>query len=238
MSLWSDLGLDMARHRLIALVGAGGKTTALYALAREAAQAGQRVAVTTTTHILPHPRLPLAQDPGALAQLLTSHPAVVLGKWDKPGKLTAALPPHKLRGLADTVLVEADGARGLPLKAPADHEPVLPPDADAVVAVAGLDALGQPVAQVCHRPEQVCALLGVGPEHPVAPADIVDILSSPQGGRKNVPAEAAFRCLLNKADTPALRGTGEEIQTLLAARGVPAALHTYGEEERDGQCWF
>ena len=57
MGLWSDLHLDMDRHRAVTLVGGGGKTTTMYALAREAREAGKRVIVTTTTHIMPHPRI-------------------------------------------------------------------------------------------------------------------------------------------------------------------------------------
>ena len=43
--------------------------------------------------------------------------------------------PEELRRAADVVLVEADGAKRLPLKAPAEYEPVIPPCADAVAAV-------------------------------------------------------------------------------------------------------
>ena len=52
MELWRRLALDPAAHRLVTLVGGGGKTTLLYALARQAVDAGYTVAVTTTTHIL------------------------------------------------------------------------------------------------------------------------------------------------------------------------------------------
>ena len=48
------------------------------------------------------------------------------------------------RAVAGVVIAEADGARLRPLKAPAEHEPVIPPAADAVVAVAGLDSVGAP----------------------------------------------------------------------------------------------
>ena len=63
MGIWEQLGLDMARHRMVALVGAGGKTSTLYALARQAADSGRTVVVTTTTHILRHPGLPLGEEP-------------------------------------------------------------------------------------------------------------------------------------------------------------------------------
>ena len=238
MGIWTALELRPDRHRLIALVGGGGKTTTLYALAAEAAAGGRTVVVTTTTHMMPHPRLPLTDDPGALPSLLAERRAVTLGRWDRPGKLTGAVRPEALTGLADVVLAEADGARLLPLKAPADHEPVIPACADAVVSVAGLDSLGEPVGSICHRPERVCVLLGVGPEHRVTPADVAEILASPLGGRKSVPAGAAFRCLLNKADTPERREAGERIRKLLAERGVPAAVYSYMEKERGGLCWF
>lgn len=238
MGIWSELALRPDRHRLIALTGGGGKTTTLYALAAEAAAGGRTVVVTTTTHIMPHPRLPLTDDPAALPALLAGGGVAALGRWDRPDKLSGAVPPGELAGLADVVLAEADGARLLPLKVPADHEPVIPPGADAVVAVAGLDSLGEPVSRVCHRPERVCALLGVPPGHRVTPADVAEILASPLGGRKGVPAGAAFRCLLNKADTPERRAAGERIRRLLAQRDIPAAVHSYVEKERGGLCWF
>ena len=238
MGIWTELKLDRDRCRLAALVGGGGRTTTLYALAHEAALAGRRVLVTTTTHIMPHPRLPLTDDPAALPGLLARHPAVTLGRWDRPGKLAGAVPPEALPGLADLVLAEADGARLLPLKVPADHEPVIPRNADAVIAAAGLDCLGKPVAETCHRPERVEALLRVGPEHLITPGDVAEILASPEGGRKDVPPGAEFRCLLNKADTPELRAAGEEIRALLAERGIYGAVHSYSERERGGACWF
>ena len=63
MDTWGLLGLEMAEHRAVALVGAGGKSSTMYALARQARDTGRTVIVTTTTHIMPHPRLPLTDDP-------------------------------------------------------------------------------------------------------------------------------------------------------------------------------
>ena len=136
------------------------------------------------------------------------------------------------------VLIEADGAKLRPLKAPADHEPVIPPACDAVIAAAGLDCVGRPIGEVCHRPERVCALLGTDPEHLVTPADVAAILSSPRGGRKDVGQAMAFRCLLNKADDAVRRAWGEEIGALLARQGIFSAITYYTEEERGGLCLF
>ena len=238
MGVWERLDLHMDVHRLVALVGAGGKTSTLYALARQGVDGGKKVVITTTTHILPHPALPLAGSLEELAALLADRPAATWGRYALPDKLSGGGPPAAALAVADLVLVEADGARLHPLKAPAGHEPVIPPEADAVVALAGLDCIGQTVGAVCHRPERVCALLGVGMDHVLAPADVAAVLSHPQGGRKGVGAGMAFRCLLNKADNPAREALGREIQSILAQNGIVSAVTHYTERERGGLCLF
>ena len=238
MDIWAALDLHMDVHRLVALVGAGGKTSTLYALARQGVDNGKKVVITTTTHILPHPALPLAGSLEELAALLADRPAATWGRYALPDKLSGGGPPAEALAVADLVLVEADGARLHPLKAPADHEPVIPPEADAVVALAGLDCIGQTVGAVCHRPERVCALLGVGMDHVLTPADVAAVLSHPQGGRKGVGGSMAFRVLLNKADTPERAAWGREIQDILARQGIFSAVTHYEERERGGLCLF
>lgn len=238
MDLWERLRLDPRRHRVVTLVGGGGKTTLMYALAREVWEAGGWVAVTTTTHILPHPRLTAV---GGLRweevrALLDRRGIVCLGRPGPEGKLCGipGLEPGRIP--ADVVLAEGDGARGHPLKAPGDHEPVILPGSRAVVAAAGLDCLGKPVQDICHRPEQVCRLLGKPPEALVEPEDVVHILSSPLGGRKAVEPHMAFRCALNKAEL--CPEGAEEIRRRLEVLGIPTAVTSFQEKERGGQCWF
>lgn len=238
MGIWERLALDPAVHRLVALVGGGGKSSTMYAMVRQAMDLGLTVVVTTTTHILPHPCLPLTGDPAALPALLAEHRVVTLGAYDDRGKLTGAGDPAACLTAADVVLVEADGAKLRPLKAPADHEPVIPPGCNAVIASAGLDCLGSSIEEICHRPERVCALLGVPPSHLVTPADVAAILSDPLGGRKGVGQAMAFRCLLNKADDPRRQALGNEIRALLARQGIHSAVTYYREKERGGACLF
>ena len=216
MGIWEKLRLEPDCHRVVALVGAGGKTSTLFALAREARAAGLTAIVTTTTHIRPHPRLPLTgeTDGEKLRALVDAQGVVLCGRREPTGKLTLAAAVETCRRAADVVLVEADGAKMLPLKAPAEHEPAIPPCADAVVAVAGLDGVGQAVEAACHRPERVRALLGAGEGHLLTPADVAALLAHPQGGRKGVAEGMAFRCLLNKADTPARRQYAREAAAL------------------------
>lgn len=239
MRLWDKLGLDMDRHRVIALVGGGGKTTTMYALAREAREAGKTVIVTTTTHILPHPALFMTHetDPAALRGLVEQHGILTVGALDQRGKMTGG-DVAACAAAADIVLAEADGARVRPLKVPADHEPVIPAQTQAVVALSGMDCLGRTVEDICHRPERVCALLECGMDHVITPADVAAILSSPQGSRKSVEEAMAFRCVLNKADTDERIKGAEEIAALLEQRDIPAVITAYPPEEQGGLSWF
>ncbi len=114
---------------ITSIVGGGGKTTLLLRLARELCEAGMRVVVTTSTHIFPPEGIPTLTD-GTLAEasaLLKREGLVCLGTPVEKGKLAAPkFAFAELAKIADYVLVEADGAKGLPLKAPAEHEPVIP----------------------------------------------------------------------------------------------------------------
>lgn len=238
--MWEKLELDLERIRMVTLVGGGGKSTTMYALAKAAQDRGKTVIVTTSTHILPHPGIFLTDNPQPdhLRACLAAHRVLTLGTMGRADKLCGVGAMGVCKAVADVVLIEGDGARVKPLKVPAGHEPVIPPESDGVVAVAGLDALGRPIGEICHRPEQVAAFLGKSLEEEVTEADIAAILSSPQGGRKCVTEGMAFRCLLNKADTPALERRGERVAGLLAQRGIRAYLNHYTQEERGGTCWF
>ena len=190
------------------LVGGGGKTTLLYAFARHCAAKGWRVLVSTTTHIR-QPGENYAADEAALAALWAAGQYAVAGVPAEQGKLTA-LPPEQLTrwmAQADIVLLEADGAKRMPCKAPAAHEPVLLPESDVVLAVAGLSALGRPLREVCFRLEQACALLGAAPETLLTPELLARLLASEQGGRKQVGEPAVFLwCSIRQSPRPHCSG--------------------------------
>lgn len=237
MGLWEELRLDMDRHTRIALVGGGGKTSVLYKLAREAVDAGAKVLVTTTTHMWPHPGVLLADSRAEIESELRRQSIAMLGKLGPAGKVGGIGNAEEYLALANVVLAEADGSRGLPLKAPAEHEPVIPEWAGAVIAVAGLDCVGEPICQACHRPEQVCKLLGKAMDENLTPQDVAAVLCSPDGGRKAV-GERAFRVVLNKVDTPPRAEYGALIQRELDKLGTPSAVTSFQEKERGGICWF
>ena len=221
------------KGHVVSLVGGGGKTTLLYALSEHCARRGWRVLAGTTTHIR-QPKQNFAAADADVKALWAAGAFAVLGTPDGSGKLTAP-PPRQLEywmEQADAVFLEADGAKRLPCKAPAAHEPVLLPQSDIVLAVAGLSAVGKPLQEVCFRLETACTLLGVPPETILTPELLAKLLADEQGGRKAVGARH-FYAVLNQADTPQRQAAGEKTKELLRARyGVSVVLTTFSERER------
>lgn len=213
-----DFVTDGKQHN-ICLVGGGGKTTVMYELATAWADCGRRVLVLTSTHILKPADGSFAADAAAVQDLWQQGRYAVIGTPElATGKLTA--PPQEvyenLQPQADVILCEADGSRHLPCKAPAEHEPVLLPDSDIVLAVAGMDALGRPLAQACQRPQLAAELLDCSLDSVIDEQMLTALLLSEQGARKNVGARAYY-IVLNKCDL--LKATQQEKlrQQLLAA---------------------
>ena len=120
----------------------------------------------------------------------------------------------------------------MPCKAPASREPVLLPECDTVLAVAGLSALGRPLREVCFRLDEACALLHTAPDAPLTPELLAALLASEAGGRKLV-GERAFYAVLNQADDPARRALGETTRTILWERyHVQSVLTHFAKGER------
>lgn len=167
MALAEALGVGPG---VTSVIGSGGKTSLLAALARELPGT---VVLTTTTHILPFEGVPLvtSTDVGAVAEALAASRVICVGSQaEKNGKLVAPkLGIDALASLADHVLVEADGARRLPLKAHAAWEPVIPACSGRTIVVFGASGLGRPVRDVVHRPEIFCELAGCAPEDAATP---------------------------------------------------------------------
>lgn len=206
-----------------AIVGGGGKTTLMLALARVLSQSGARVIVTTTTHIFP-PEHIIICNPANINEaqnVISQNNPVCFGKPSQNEKLTTPdLPIGQMEAIADYVLVEADGAKRLPLKAPAEHEPVIPDSAGLVIAVAGLDGIGQMIAEAAFRPAYYAVLCGKAETDLITPIDAARALAHENGQRKGVPANARFAVLLNKADDEARQSFALEIAAELEHENV------------------
>lgn len=215
-----DFFSDGKKHT-ICLVGGGGKTTVMYELAAAWAACGRRVLVLTSTHILRPVDGSFAADVPAVQNLWQQRRYAVIGTPEfATGKLT--LPPQsvyeELKLQADVILCEADGSRHHPCKVPAAHEPVLLPDSDIVLAVAGMDALGRPLAQACQRSQLAAELLGCSAEKIIDAQMLASLLRSEQGAHKNV-GKRTFYIVLNKCDLlPAAQQ--EEMLRLLVGAGM------------------
>ena len=205
-SIIEALGLEDRRDVRLCAAGAGGKTTLLKRLAAEYKERGIPVAVTTTTRMYAEeePRFLLEPSPVKMGEILEREGVVFLGRKDRDGKMKA---PEKewmkdILALPFPVLVEADGSRRLPLKAPGEREPVFPEETTHVVYVYGMGALGRSLGEVCFRPERVAAILGRSVEGLVREEDIALLAGHPLGGRKGVREAWHFTVALTQADLP------------------------------------
>ena len=203
-----------AGRGVTSVIGSGGKTSLLAALARELPGT---VVLTTTTHILPFAGVPLvtSADAGDVVAALAGSRVVCVGSQaEKDGKLvTPELGMDVLAALADHVLVEADGSRRLPLKAHAPWEPVIPACSERTVLVLGASGLDHPVREAVHRSERFCELAGCTPDDPATPELVARVAN----------AEAlADVALVNQADVAP--DAARELAGLLDVPAVCASL--------------
>jgi len=214
---------------VVAFVGGGGKTTAMFRLAAEIVSGGGRVLTTTTTRIFAaQTRLApvhVQSLPDLLEALKTSPHVLLTGDVDSDSGKAFGVPPDAISNLQslvfnyeisiNNILIEADGSRMKPLKAPADHEPVIPDCATLVVPVVGIDALGKPLEErYVHRPELIAQIF---PGATVTPEMVARVIASPLGGRKNVPGGARVIPLINKVETEAQWQLAKHLADLLRA---------------------
>lgn len=205
---------------IVAVIGAGGKTTAMRCLAHRLS--AFPVLWTTTTHILPAApgdcRL-LLRDPDAdtLTEAL-NRPGVVCAGSSAGEKLTA-LPPEVLTAgcrAAHDVLCEADGAHRLPLKLHRADEPVLPAGTTHCLVVVGLSALGRPVGQAVHR----YALNPAWARQPQTPVGVEELCYCAREALARCPlSPQKIRLLFNQADSEERRFVGQMAARLLAREG-------------------
>ena len=210
----------------IAVLGAGGKTTAVRSLAHRLC--GFSVLWTTTTHIYPAApedcRLRLASPTAAQLTAALAVPGVVCAGVPAGEKWTV-LPPEVFAAgcrAADYVLCEADGAHRLPLKLHRPDEPVLPAGTTHALIVVGLSALGRPVEEVVHR----YALHPAWAKAPRTPVGVAELCLCAE--------EAAARCPLPQKNIRLLFNQADDEMHIQAGRQAAAALTRQGFDCRVG----
>lgn len=244
-SLTHALGIEGQIPKLISFVGAGGKTTTMYQLADELAEQGLKVLVTTTTHIRrpEHGLTALVEDIREIHEIKWDGNILAAGKLpgdrkdgqtqdklEMPAGLDDAAVVASLYDAVDVILIEADGAKGYPLKVPADYEPVLLPQTELVIACAGLDAVGQSFGASCFRMEQEGSWLRRAAGDMVEPDDVALILMDERGSRRYI-SERPYKIVLNKADTEEAGKAAARIVQSLPVMLQPACVLTAYERD-------
>lgn len=222
--------LRITGGEVVALTGGGGKTTAMFRLAAELA-GKMRVLTTTSTRIF---AAQISQSPAhvtfdpdrqnlsdilpQLTAAIDHHgQALLVGTIDPTSGKAFGVAPEIIDQLArsgrfDVILIEADGSRMRPFKAPAKHEPVIPTGTTLVVPVVGLDVLGRPLNdETVHRAGRVSTLSGTPIGAAVSADTVATVLLHPQGGLKNVPPGVRVIPLLNKTESPARRAAAQKM---------------------------
>ena len=126
-------------------------------------------------------------------------PLMPMKKLAQPEGLGESAEMERLLELADVILIEADGAKRLPVKVPREGEPVLIPQTGLVIACAGLRAVGKTFDEACFRFEEQGQWLRRKGTDLIEAADLALILMDERGSRKNLDGRF-YRIVLNQAD--------------------------------------
>lgn len=164
----------------------GGEPSIRRPAAKGAATAGAgrraRVIVATSTKMFVPDWCPVLLDAtmDEVRLALSTHPIVCVGRIHEPtGKLDAPnVAFSELEAAADYLLIEADGAKMLSLKAHAEYEPVIPECAKRTVCVVGIDGVGRPISRACHRAERFARLAGVSTADTTTPEMVARVLET------------------------------------------------------------
>jgi probable selenium-dependent hydroxylase accessory protein YqeC len=228
--------LDLKEREVISLVGAGGKTTLMFRLARELLLVGEKVVTTTTTKIF-EPGLEetkiLLVDPDEVRlkqfvlQRIQEYRHVTLARERlESGKLNGVSP-----GLVDDLwnshvidkmVVEADGAARRPVKAPREREPVIPSSTTLVIALLGADGVGVELNEEhVFQPERVSKMTGIPIGGIITEETLAILMTHPEGLFKGAPFLSRGVALINKMDLPGGIARGRRIAEKIFERRHP-----------------
>ncbi|MGA2613302.1 MAG: selenium cofactor biosynthesis protein YqeC [Spirochaetia bacterium] len=221
--------------------GAGGKSTAMRAVAGILGRAGIRVRMTTTTRVgmeefSGYP-VSFASNAAEVLQACNGPELarlIVAGSLSSEGKY-AGLDPVLLEGLSldpeCVLLVEGDGSRRKPLKVPTSREPVIPPGSSLVLTLMGASGFDEPVDEEhCYNHEAAFAILPDGAGRFDA-ASLAALAAHPAGCRKGVMPGMGYHVILNQGDIASKRATGSEALRILGETyGIQGSLVSLQQE--------
>lgn len=226
----------IGRGHAVSLAGGGGKTSLMYLLARALTDRGWRVVTTTTTRIYPpteseSPSLVLLDEvPDGLAavrqRLAKAAHVTVAARRNPDGKLAGISPAAVDRlaaaGLADVIVVEADGSAGRPLKAAGHGEPVYPASTTHCLLVIGADALGVPLDEATvFRSVLAAEISGLALGAPVTAETVAALLLGPRGLAAPAPSASRLAVFVNKVEDPGREAVASHLALRLLKAGAP-----------------
>lgn len=228
--------LGIKPREVISLVGAGGKTTLMFCIAKELVRNGKKVVVTTTTKILE----PTTEETGFLfidsdeekikdfleRHLDRYHPITIARERLGSGKLKGVSPNlvDELWGShdIDTIIIEADGAAGRPVKAPREWEPVIPSSTSLVVAILGIDGAEVKLNEDnVFQSEGVSKLTGISMGERLTEEAMATLMTHSEGIFKGTPSSSRVVAFLNKVDIPNGVAKAESIARKILEKGHP-----------------
>jgi len=209
--------LGIQAEEVISLVGAGGKTTLMFRLAKELVLSGKKVVTTTTTKIF-EPTVEetnflfIDPDEGKIKDFVRHH----LDQYHHITVAQGRIGSRKLKGISpnlvkelwslhcmDTIMVEADGAAGRTIKAPREGEPVFPSNTTLVVAILGVDGMGRELNEEnVFQPERISKMTGISIGERMTDEGMAILMTHPEGIFKGAPSSSRVVPFLNKVDIP------------------------------------
>ena len=211
-----------AEEGICCVVGAGGKKTTLYALAKNI----EKAIVTSTVRIPPFEQhvaeLHVTRSPQSVIDDANRWPLGLVSAKEGSDRYRGYDPAiiESLRHPAvDTILVKADGARMRIFKAPNEREPQIPTCATTVVPIVSSHVIGKELSEeFVHRVGRVASLANIRPGAEITPSVVADIIAHPHGGLKAAPEGATVIPLVNMVDNDEYHSISKEIAIAIHAR--------------------
>ncbi len=206
---------------VVCCIGAGGKTSLMFYLARQAKEQGLKVLVTTTTKIF----IPDTKQYDALdlsGQLFSNGLALLPGIYvgGRPSSIAGKISGvdrdllAMQRKLFDLVLIEADGAAKKPLKGWNATEPVNPEFTTKTIGIVDIQTIGKIIdASLVHRLEIFCLLTGAKVGEPVTIDHIYRLVVHPNGLFAKSRGDTLL--FINKAESKSDFANARKLQALL-----------------------
>ena len=230
----------MKKQEIWSFIGAGGKSTLILLTAARKAEEGKKVLVTTTTHTA-FTEDSLLRAGGRLLLGESGEAAAAVLERESPVAALKGLPEEELQkavSRADLVLIEADGSRRRPFKAPGNHEPAVHPDSSRIILAAGLTALGRSIGESCHRLREIVAITGKSGDCLLSERDMAQVI------REGYLHKCRLRwpgvpvtVILNQADTGELEERGLLVKKYLEGSGAEVYLFSAWTERKGKDTW-